>query len=157
MSYIHSTRSTAARYVSRRILMSLVLLVSALWISASMAANTAEEERLDREAGILDRPWKINVTRLATRDYLRAQAHVKTGLPPYDQLVEGTRLAPKALLDKLKPQSSNTGAKSSSSKSSSTPTTPGPNIVPTTTGPSVIPTTPGPSVIPTTPGPSVVP
>jgi hypothetical protein len=66
-----------------------------------MAIATADEEILDREAGILDRPWKINLVRMATRDYLRYKAQVRTGLPSYDQLVEGSRQAPQVLIDRL--------------------------------------------------------
>ena len=64
-------------------------------------ANVLEEEKLDRAAGILDREWRINLIRLATRDYLRLRSQVKTGLPNYDQLVENTRLAPAELYKQL--------------------------------------------------------
>jgi hypothetical protein len=59
-----------------------------LLAGAAAAAPTADEEAVDRQIGILGRPWKINRVTLRTRDYMRLRAQVKTGLPSYDQQVE---------------------------------------------------------------------
>ncbi len=100
------TSSRLIQYMTKSILCGRILAVSCLyclllWSSTAFAIETADEEFLDREAGILDRPWKINLVRLATRDYLRYKAQVKTGLPSYDQLVEVSRQAPQVLFDRL--------------------------------------------------------
>jgi len=89
------------RGLIRNIFTVFCLLCLLLCSSTAMAIATADEEILDREAGILDRPWRINLVRLASRDYLRYKAQVKTGLPSYDQLVEGARRAPQILLNRV--------------------------------------------------------
>ncbi len=78
-----------------------VTVVSLFFAIKAIALPAAEEAALDRQIGILDRPWRINLIRIATRDYLRNQAQIKTGLPAYDQLVEGARYAPQVLYDLL--------------------------------------------------------
>ena len=82
-------------------LVMMVILSLPFWTTVCFGANVLEEEKLDRAAGILDREWKINLIRLATRDYLRLRSQVKTGLPNYDQLIENTRVAPAELYKQL--------------------------------------------------------
>ena len=93
--------SSIIKQYSRRLLVVTVILNLCFWTTVCLGANYLEEEKLDRAADILDREWKINIIRLATRDYLRLHSQVKTGLPNYDQLVENTRLAPAQLYEQL--------------------------------------------------------
>lgn len=91
---------TFFKWCGLRLVMVLILSLP-FWTTVCFGANVLEEEKLDRAAGILDREWRINLIRLATRDYLRLRSQVKTGLPNYDQLVENTRLAPSELYKQL--------------------------------------------------------
>ncbi len=91
---------TFLKWCGLRLVMVLILSLP-FWTTVCFGANVLEEEKLDRAAGILDREWRINLIRLATRDYLRLRSQVKTGLPNYDQLVENTRLAPAELYKQL--------------------------------------------------------
>ena len=91
---------TFFKWCGLRLVMVLILSLP-FWTTVCFGANVLEEEKLDRAAGILDREWRINLIRLATRDYLRLRSQVKTGLPNYDQLVENTRLAPAELYKQL--------------------------------------------------------
>lgn len=84
-----------------RLMMVFIILCICSWTAVCLGASYLEEEKFDRAAGILDREWRINLIRMATRDYLRLRSQVKTGLPNYDQLVENTRLAPAALYEQL--------------------------------------------------------
>ena len=84
-----------------RLMQAMVIFSLCSWTTVCLGANYLEEEKFDRAAGILDREWRINLIRMATRDYLRLRSQVKTGLPNYDQLVENTRLAPAMLYDQL--------------------------------------------------------
>ena len=101
MTSLHCIQYITQSGLYRKMLTVFCLFCLLLWSSSAIAITTADEEILDREAGILDRPWRINLVRMATRDYLRHKAQVKTGLPSYDQLVEGSRQAPQVLFDRL--------------------------------------------------------
>jgi hypothetical protein len=129
-----------------------------------MAIATVDEEILDREAGILDRPWKINLVRLATRDYLRYKVQVRTGLLPYDQLVEGSRQMLQILFDRVtaSPGSSLrtdplsvTSVTSAAPSSLTTTTLATPTASPATSTTPTISTSPGGPTTPTISGPSI--
>jgi len=70
-------------------LLSVILVLG----TQALGATPDEEAKLDREFGILNRAWKINVVRLRTREQLRKRAQVKTGLQSYDQQVERAQQA----------------------------------------------------------------
>jgi len=63
-------------------------LLTAACAAPTLAAPVKEEEAIDSRLGLLNRPWRVNVVRLRTRDYLRLRAQVKTGRQSYDQQVE---------------------------------------------------------------------
>lgn len=65
------------------------------------SATATREAALDAQLGI-DRTFpRINLTALRTHDQLRDAARIRTGLPAYDQQVEGASSAPAALLAQL--------------------------------------------------------
>jgi len=75
--------------------------LSAAATSACAAPAWQEEQELDRQVGILQHPWKINVVNLRTRDDLRAGAQVATGLQPFDQQAERAQQSPPSLWNRL--------------------------------------------------------
>lgn len=104
-------------------------------LSPAFAApeTAAREAELDARLGI-DRTFpQVNLTALRTRDQLRAAARVRTGLPAYDQQVEGASTAPAALLvDLQRPATAPTAPRRRTSSApapdpSLTPQTPDPN------------------------------
>jgi hypothetical protein len=78
-----------------------VVLISALAALPIRAADYRSEQEVDAKLGILNRPWKINYVRVLSRDYLRTQSQVKTGLPSYDQQVENAQRSPAVLWQQL--------------------------------------------------------
>ncbi|WP_163335788.1 hypothetical protein [Desulfopila sp. IMCC35008] len=70
-----------------------VFLYVAFLSNVAYAQSPLEEAKLDRQIGILNHPWKINLIRIVTLDYLRQQSLHKSGLPSYDKLVTGNALS----------------------------------------------------------------
>ena len=66
-----------------------VFLCVAFLSHSAYAESPLEEAKLDRQIGILNHPWRINLIRIMTRDYLRHQSLTTSGLPSYDKLVTG--------------------------------------------------------------------
>jgi len=65
--------------------------------------TVAEELAIDRILGVLSRPWRINHVRPVSRDYLRGNALVTTGLPDRDRQAERVnRMVPAPGLSTLK-------------------------------------------------------
>lgn len=65
----------------------VLLMVAAglfFWEAGEALATTSEsaEETIDSRLGLLKRPWKIGLVRIATRDYLRRQAIASSGWLP---------------------------------------------------------------------------
>jgi len=58
--------------------------------------TVAEELAIDRLLGVLSRPWRINYVRPVSRDYLRGNALVTTGLPDRDRQAERVNRVPPA-------------------------------------------------------------
>ena len=67
-----------------------------LWSSQAYALTVQEEVAIDRQAGLLDRPWKINLIRISTRDYLKRRAVIKTGFRAHDRDAHKAEQAPEA-------------------------------------------------------------
>lgn len=91
------------------------------------ALSLNEELSIDRTLGVLYRPWKINLIRLATRDYLRLSSQIQTGLPTHDQRISNTNPEP----DPLVKVSGQITAPKPQAKPSASPATQAPSNSPT--------------------------
>ena len=58
------------------------------------AGTVRDDERLDRETGLLDHPWRIFLPQNGTLDYLRRQTGNNDGLPFFAQQPEGAGFIP---------------------------------------------------------------
>ncbi|MBU1565524.1 MAG: hypothetical protein KJ630_07835 [Proteobacteria bacterium] len=84
----------------------------ALMLSVTAHGATDEEERIDKQLGILDRPWKIFLPDTMTLYYLRSQATTLTGLPALSQQPQGSLIFPPLVINEpqLPPSSESTSS-----------------------------------------------